>query len=537
MPSERCSRRAWRSRSAQPRPPCPRWWRFSVSGCCSARTGRAASRSTTRRSHERSASSRWSRSSTRAGCRRRGGGCATVAVPGDAALDRRRRRHRRDHRLLRAPAVRPVVGRGVPARLGGRVDRRGGSVRDAAAHAASPRHRAHARGGVGRQRPGRDRPDARTDRLDRAAALRRRRPRRPARASRSASGSRSGSRSVRSRRGSSHASRRRSRRSRRSHPPPPRRSRSAPPTQSHGSGFLSRVPRRPRRRVDAVALPRAARHVPRGRRLRRAGRPLHRPRAARLPVATCRTSRSPGLGLAAALMFVARPVAVWASTPFVGFSARERALLGWAGFAAPCRSCSATFVLSSHVSSADTIFNAVFFVVLVSVVLQGTTLEWLATRLGLVASTAPSRPPLEVDADRDARPGGVPSRRRPRDRRRRRPRARPAARDTRRRRRSRRRRDPAARQHAHRGRRRAVRARPAREARARSRTCSSAGGDASRRSLRRARCAAQTFVPVHDRPHARVPRRTARRTPYRSPHAGSRSRSAPTMRRGRRASR
>jgi len=103
-----------------------------------------------------------------------------------------------------------------------------------------------------------------------------------------------------------------------------------------------------------------------------------------------------GIGLAAALMFVARPVAVWASTPFVGFSARERALLGWAGLRGGVPIVLGTFVLSSHLGSADTIFNAVFFVVLVSVVLQGTTLEWLANRLGLVGAAAPSQPPLTV---------------------------------------------------------------------------------------------------------------------------------------------
>ena len=103
-----------------------------------------------------------------------------------------------------------------------------------------------------------------------------------------------------------------------------------------------------------------------------------------------------GIGLAAALMFVARPVAVWASTPFVGFSARERALLGWAGLRGGVPIVLGTFVLSSHLGSADTIFNAVFFVVLVSVVLQGTTLEWLANRLGLVGAAVPSQPPLTV---------------------------------------------------------------------------------------------------------------------------------------------
>ncbi|HET7127630.1 MAG TPA: potassium/proton antiporter [Gaiellaceae bacterium] len=103
-----------------------------------------------------------------------------------------------------------------------------------------------------------------------------------------------------------------------------------------------------------------------------------------------------GIGLAAGLMFVARPVAVWASTPFMRFSSRERVLLGWAGLRGGVPIVLGTFVLSSHLTAADTIFDAVFFVVLVSVVLQGTTLEWLAGRLGLVGASAPSQPPLAV---------------------------------------------------------------------------------------------------------------------------------------------
>jgi cell volume regulation protein A len=103
-----------------------------------------------------------------------------------------------------------------------------------------------------------------------------------------------------------------------------------------------------------------------------------------------------GIGLAAALVFVARPVAVWASTSFLRYSARERALLGWAGLRGAVPIVLGTFVLSSHVRASDTIFDAVFFVVLVSVVLQGTTLEWLAGRLGLVGPPAPSQPPLAV---------------------------------------------------------------------------------------------------------------------------------------------
>jgi potassium/hydrogen antiporter len=105
-----------------------------------------------------------------------------------------------------------------------------------------------------------------------------------------------------------------------------------------------------------------------------------------------------GLALAFLLTVVARPAAVWASTAFSDFTHRERLLLGWAGLRGAVPIVLATFALSSsEVPHKETIFNAVFFVVLVSTIAQGTTLEALARRLGLV-STAPPVPeaPLEV---------------------------------------------------------------------------------------------------------------------------------------------
>ena len=105
-----------------------------------------------------------------------------------------------------------------------------------------------------------------------------------------------------------------------------------------------------------------------------------------------------GLALALLLVLVVRPVAVAASTAFGLFTARERLLLGWAGLRGAVPIVLATFVLSSHVASANTIFNAVFFVVVVSTVLQGTTLERVAGRLGLLSSKPSVRAaPIEVD--------------------------------------------------------------------------------------------------------------------------------------------
>src|SRR4029077_11364444 len=106
-----------------------------------------------------------------------------------------------------------------------------------------------------------------------------------------------------------------------------------------------------------------------------------------------------GLALAALLVLVIRPVAVGVSTAWSRFNARERALLGWAGLRGAVPIVLGAIVLSEHVENGKTIFNAVFFVVVVSALVQGTTLEWGAEQLS-VGSLAPrtSVPPLEVDA-------------------------------------------------------------------------------------------------------------------------------------------
>jgi cell volume regulation protein A len=102
------------------------------------------------------------------------------------------------------------------------------------------------------------------------------------------------------------------------------------------------------------------------------------------------------VALALALMVVARPAAVWASTLWSRFSNRERVLLGWAGLRGAAPIVVATFVLSSSVGHANSIFDVVFFVVIVSALVQGTTLERVAQALGL---TSPVRPASEHAAE------------------------------------------------------------------------------------------------------------------------------------------
>jgi potassium/hydrogen antiporter len=107
------------------------------------------------------------------------------------------------------------------------------------------------------------------------------------------------------------------------------------------------------------------------------------------------------LGLTAALILVARPLAVLLSlTPF-RYSWREQAFVSWAGLRGAVPIVLATFALSAGVHGSDTIFNAVFFVVLVSGVLQTLTLDPLARRLGVAEESRPSdRSPVEVGAVR-----------------------------------------------------------------------------------------------------------------------------------------
>ncbi len=90
-----------------------------------------------------------------------------------------------------------------------------------------------------------------------------------------------------------------------------------------------------------------------------------------------------GILIALALMFVARPLAVFISlTPF-RIPIREQILVAWMGLRGAVPIILATFPLLAGLSGSQEIFNIVFFVVILSAALQGTTLAPLAKALGL----------------------------------------------------------------------------------------------------------------------------------------------------------
>ena len=103
-----------------------------------------------------------------------------------------------------------------------------------------------------------------------------------------------------------------------------------------------------------------------------------------------------GILIGAWLMFVARPVAVFTSLIGSRMSARDKTLVSWVGLRGAAPIILATYPRVAGLPSAPLIFNVVFFVVLASVLLQGTTIPRVAKWLRVGAPLTPRRAfPLE----------------------------------------------------------------------------------------------------------------------------------------------
>ncbi|MCC6311613.1 MAG: potassium/proton antiporter [Trueperaceae bacterium] len=96
-----------------------------------------------------------------------------------------------------------------------------------------------------------------------------------------------------------------------------------------------------------------------------------------------------GIVLFLALTFVARPAAVWLGTLGMRFGAKERNFMCWAGLRGAVPIVLATYPMAAGLPAVQDVFNLVFFAVLLSVAIQGSTLGALARWFGL---SIPSRP-------------------------------------------------------------------------------------------------------------------------------------------------
>jgi len=105
-----------------------------------------------------------------------------------------------------------------------------------------------------------------------------------------------------------------------------------------------------------------------------------------------------GLVIAIMLMVVARPLAVFLCLAFFKINFRERILVSWVGLRGAVPIIFATFPLLAGVEKSQMIFNIVFFIVLTSILLQGTTIPLVAKWLYLFKQEKfRKRYPLELE--------------------------------------------------------------------------------------------------------------------------------------------
>ncbi|MFT9847745.1 potassium/proton antiporter [Aneurinibacillus sp. REN35] len=99
-----------------------------------------------------------------------------------------------------------------------------------------------------------------------------------------------------------------------------------------------------------------------------------------------------GIALSFLLIFVARPIGVFISTIAMKFSFKEKIFISWAGLRGAVPIVLATYPLIAGLEDAQLIFNVVFFVVLTSALIQGSTISPLARAFGLSQGEKPITP-------------------------------------------------------------------------------------------------------------------------------------------------
>lgn len=91
----------------------------------------------------------------------------------------------------------------------------------------------------------------------------------------------------------------------------------------------------------------------------------------------------PALLVSLFLMFVARPVAVFVSLALARMPVQHKGMVAWVGLRGAVPIILATFPLLEDIPGSQTIFNVAFFIMLTSLLIQGTTLPAVARWLGV----------------------------------------------------------------------------------------------------------------------------------------------------------
>lgn len=89
------------------------------------------------------------------------------------------------------------------------------------------------------------------------------------------------------------------------------------------------------------------------------------------------------LAVALFMMVLARPLAVWSCLAPMRFTRNEMGYISWVGLRGAVPIVLAIFPFMAKIPEAQLIFNVAFIVVLISLVLQGSTIGWFAKKMGV----------------------------------------------------------------------------------------------------------------------------------------------------------
>lgn len=106
-----------------------------------------------------------------------------------------------------------------------------------------------------------------------------------------------------------------------------------------------------------------------------------------------------GLLISGFLIFVARPISVFTSLSLFNSNTRNKLFISWVGLRGGVPIVFATYPLIAGIEKADLIFNLVFFISVTSVLLQGTTLSYVAKLLHV---TVPAKAKRRIGLDFEA---------------------------------------------------------------------------------------------------------------------------------------
>lgn len=100
------------------------------------------------------------------------------------------------------------------------------------------------------------------------------------------------------------------------------------------------------------------------------------------------------LGISLWLMFIARPVGVFLSMSLSKFGFKEKLFVSWVGLRGAVPIVLATYPYLAHFEHSALIFNTVFFIVLSSILIQGTSLPFIAKWLKVESNKVKKEPVL-----------------------------------------------------------------------------------------------------------------------------------------------